>query len=328
MSFIFYPYCVPVKGYNRSIVCNLQTGTFDFISNMLYEQIVFGERNDSLPMDQEENNTEGINQLNLNGYGYFEKDNGIDPHHFKKVDLSHHTASHIDNICIIIDDISLHDPGQIKSIVNNLLTRAAQFIFLKEVTEDVVSDLLTNFLDSTLYSIELVLPHKENFDLDNFSKFQRLSSIHFYEASEDSEIEQYEFKCISSKGKLDIHSKCGVRNKLSFGINYEFFTESLHFNNCLHKKMTIDAKGNIKNCPSSTAQFGNIYEENFEIKNVLKNRKFTQNWNVTKDMVKDCKVCEFRYMCMDCRVFTTDDENLSKPINCNYDPYSSTWNNN
>lgn len=326
MSFIFYPYCVPVKGYNRSVVCNLQKGTFDYISNTLYEQIAFGEKFDALDVDHAIEFQGDARHLSDSGYGYFEQEGGINPQMLKKIDLSHHTPSLIDNACIIIDNVDLHDYDQIRLIIDSLLTRAAQFIFLSKVDADEVDKVLSRFLDTTLYSIELVLPYNESFALDDLQSYKRLSSIHFYNASDDNEIVKYDFSCTLSKGKLDFHSKCGVRNNLSFGINYELFSESMHFNNCLHKKMTIDETGNIKNCPSSISQFGNIYTSDFEIEDILKNKKFTKNWNITKDMVKDCQVCELRYICLDCRVFTTNDENLTKPANCNYDPYSSTWN--
>lgn len=326
MSFIFYPYSIPVKGYNRSLVSNLQTGKFDFISNSLYQQIDFGEKYSAIHIDNEAEQKEDVNLLRENGYGYFEQEGSIQSQNLEKISLTHHTSSHIDNICILIDDVDLHDFDQVREIIDSLLARAAQFIFLSKVDEIVVHGLLAEFLDTTLYSIEIILPYNENIELDNLTKFQRLSSIHFYDAKEDSEISKYDFSCYLSNGELDIHNKCGVRNELSFDINYELFTESIHFNNCLHKKMTIDESGNIKNCPSSTTQFGNIYTQEFEKEDILNNKKFTKHWNITKDMVEDCQVCEFRYMCVDCRVFTTDNEKLTKPINCNYDPYSSTWN--
>ena len=40
------------------------------------------------------------------------------------------------------------------------------------------------------------------------------------------------------------------------------------------------------------------------------------------------KDCEFRYICTDCRVFIQEDANiLSKPLKCNYNPYTALWEN-
>ncbi len=50
-------------------------------------------------------------------------------------------------------------------------------------------------------------------------------------------------------------------------------------------------------------------------------------WRIKKDMIDVCKICEFRYICPDCRVFITDDTDiLSKPKKCNYDPITAVWN--
>lgn len=39
-----------------------------------------------------------------------------------------------------------------------------------------------------------------------------------------------------------------------------------------------------------------------------------------KDDIHICKMCEFRYMCFDCRVYITDINDIySKPLKCKYD---------
>jgi len=38
-----------------------------------------------------------------------------------------------------------------------------------------------------------------------------------------------------------------------------------------------------------------------------------------------CKSSEFRDICLDCRVYRADDNILSKPKKCKYDPYSNNW---
>ena len=41
-----------------------------------------------------------------------------------------------------------------------------------------------------------------------------------------------------------------------------------------------------------------------------------------KDKIDQCKDCEFRYACMDCRCFLKEADNpLSKRAKCKYNPY-------
>lgn len=55
------------------------------------------------------------------------------------------------------------------------------------------------------------------------------------------------------------------------------------------------------------------------ITEIINNSKFKNYDLITKDKVKDCKDCEFRYICTDFRVFIKDKNDLfSKPEKCNY----------
>jgi SPASM domain peptide maturase of grasp-with-spasm system len=88
----------------------------------------------------------------------------------------------------------------------------------------------------------------------------------------------------------------------------------------------VDINGEIKNCPSSAISYGNI--ANTSLIKAIKNNNFQKNWFISKDEIEVCKDCEFRYICIDCRVFVQDSKNqYSKPSKCNYDPYTATFKN-
>jgi len=107
-------------------------------------------------------------------------------------------------------------------------------------------------------------------------------------------------------------------------INMDFYSECINFNSCLNRKISIDAQGNIKNCPSCTQSFGNIKDTT--LKQALEHPDFKKLWSITKDQVDVCKDCEFRHMCTDCRVYIKDPENIySQPSKCTYNPYIAKW---
>ena len=59
---------------------------------------------------------------------------------------------------------------------------------------------------------------------------------------------------------------------------------------------------------------------------VVQQDPFKGYWNITKDAIEGCRDCEYRYVCTDCRAYTTDEENLyAKPLKCKYDPYTGVW---
>lgn len=65
--------------------------------------------------------------------------------------------------------------------------------------------------------------------------------------------------------------------------------------------------------------YGNI--KSTSLVDVCALRKFRSYWFITKDKIKVCKDCEYRYVCNDCRAFVK--HKFDKPKKCNYDPYKS-----
>ncbi|GAB4204436.1 MAG: hypothetical protein Fur0023_12220 [Bacteroidia bacterium] len=89
---------------------------------------------------------------------------------------------------------------------------------------------------------------------------------------------------------------------------------------------SIDRNGNIKNCPTMDKSYGNI--KNVPLFSAVVKKTFTKYWHINKDKISDCRVCEFRYICSDCRALISNPEDIySKPSKCKYHPYTSTWDN-
>jgi SPASM domain peptide maturase of grasp-with-spasm system len=102
------------------------------------------------------------------------------------------------------------------------------------------------------------------------------------------------------------------------------FTESQRHNSCLNRKLSVDARGEIRNCPSMERSFGNVRDTSLH--SALLHRDFRELWALNKDQVEVCKDCEFRYICVDCRAYIVNpDDRHSKPAKCGYDPYTATW---
>jgi len=104
------------------------------------------------------------------------------------------------------------------------------------------------------------------------------------------------------------------------------FFENRLYNGCLNRKISIDAEGLIRNCPSMTASFG--HHTQTSLVEVSMANEFRGAWHIRKDVIKECRDCEFRYACTDCRAYLKDAQDAySKPLKCGYDPYTGTWEN-
>lgn len=91
---------------------------------------------------------------------------------------------------------------------------------------------------------------------------------------------------------------------------------------CFGKKILVDPEFNVFPCPMERiAKIGQMEEENIIEKIVNYGRGFT------KDVVKSCSCCEFRYACHDCRADRLGNELYEKPWYCLYIPEKGFWEN-
>lgn len=120
------------------------------------------------------------------------------------------------------------------------------------------------------------------------------------------------------------YDRCGKINPLYFTNNIEHISESQCHNTCLNRKLSIDIKGNIKNCPNMQNIYGNVFESSLEV--IFKHPDFKQYWFLKKDSISICRDCEYRHICTDCRAFIENPADIfSKPLKCGYNPYTNLW---
>lgn len=64
---------------------------------------------------------------------------------------------------------------------------------------------------------------------------------------------------------------------------------------------------------------GTLAKDDFQLNNNI--RKFT------KDKIKECSECEYRYACFDCRPNSLSKKLNEKPWYCTYQPLTGMWEN-
>lgn len=108
------------------------------------------------------------------------------------------------------------------------------------------------------------------------------------------------------------------------------FDQAHFYHNCLAGKITITYRGNAVPCMFARKQVcGNILTSSLD--EILASEKLNQHWRTTKDQIKKCKDCEYRYACYDCscRPITSsadsDESWPDCPIGCSYNPYTGEW---
>ena len=326
--------CIPVKGYSRSIILDLQRQSYFLIPNTLIDLfeddlLVINEKNEY--SDTEKNIiNEYISFLLENDLVFMTNKNELEL--FPKLNLDWNYPSTITNAVFDIKDNDL-DWHNILTGLKELQCYHIQIRYFSPVSIEKIKEICNIMFSSLVFSIDIILPYnliyKNKEWIELMENYPKISKIIFYNSNSDEvvHIDNKGFSaiyCIRTNCNSDLH--CGIIHPGYFSINIPTFTESQMYNTCLNRKIGIDVDGNIKNCPSCNQTFGNINE--ISLLEAIQKQGFKQYWNITKDQIDVCKDCEFRHICIDCRAFIKDPENkYSQPLKCNFNPYISKWSN-
>ncbi|MDR6514595.1 grasp-with-spasm system SPASM domain peptide maturase [Chryseobacterium camelliae] len=242
------------------------------------------------------------------------------------------TPNAITNAYLEIKNINILN--QINESLSNLGTEYVVIHYYNILDIDEIKYIEEIFKNSTITAIEIISEynqiHNELFIETAESFCKRIYHFSFYncQRSPFKLKNKYKFTLSFVKEKINTNS-CGKVDLKYFNTNLQKVVEAINYNSCLHKKISIDINGNIKNCPAMTQSFGNI--ANTTLEKALTDHEFRKYWNLTKDNIEICKDCEFRYICTDCRAYTeqtsfsSEGLDISKPLKCGYDPYSGRW---
>jgi SPASM domain peptide maturase of grasp-with-spasm system len=335
--FLLFSNCIPVKGAQRSVICDLQRSRYKLIPNMLYEALLDLQIKSikEVIYDSKTNIEEGLNSyLNLlveDDWGMLTKE----PKRFPKLNLEWDSPMKITNAIIDISHSSDYSIKDTFSQLEELGCEAVQIRCFDKFTLDTLNIIHDSTIISSITFIELLIPFSSSPDLN--SRIQELLRINMrfksivFHSSPKNDIESIELGQTHLSfinhltAVIDSNEHCGMVDKSLFTVNIPSFTEAIHFNSCLNRKISICENGEIKNCPSMVKSFGNI--KNVKLIDVLIDKNFSESWTINKDQIEICKDCEFRYICTDCRAFLVDSKNkFSKPVKCKYDPYTASWN--
>lgn len=336
--FNLYSNCIIAEGINRSLIMDLQRGKSFPIPNSMLDVINFlkikNTYDDTILKFGIENKNildEYLDFLIVNELGFFlDKDEFSS---FLDLDKTIEFPTHITNIVIELSELTILFYDSIIESLDKIIVSNIQLISYETLKFNDLSDILKKLKSCELKSVELVVKYSEEL-IDNINQFDNvlndITSIIFHSVPPkvDNNIDFTTFDINFTNEKIDGFKFCGLVKLEDFSTNQLKVLESLSHNSCLHKKISIDKEGNIKNCPSMPQSFGNIKDTTLE--EALNHPDFKKYWNVNKDMIAVCKDCEFRHICTDCRAYTErthfeGEIDLSKPLKCGYNPYTNEW---
>lgn len=328
--FILFSCCIPVKGASRSTVCDLQRNMFQLIPNVLYEILTehagksIQELFEAYDHEHDEEIAEYLDFLVKHEYGFYSEEH----QRFPRMDLNWHNPLPVTNAIVDFDGKSTHSLSDIVSQLSAIRCAAIELRFFHAVPFKRLEASLKLFEDTAIRGVQVIAGYHRDQSLTKVRQLlqvcPRVQRIYIHSAPQDVVDKATESRIVFSSQKVDSEACCGNVLPQYFVANVPFFTEAQTFSTCLNRKISIDRRGAIKNCPSMVMSYGQVGE--VALKEVIDQLDFKKVWHINKDQVLVCRDCEFRYMCHDCRAYLSDPDNLySKPAKCTYDPYHTTW---
>lgn len=333
--FLLYANCIPVKGVSRSIICDLHRNEYEFIPNALFDILTEHKKKSISEIKKHfENQYDEI----IDEYFDFLLDKELIYkcsasflNYFPELDLNWEYPAQISNMIIDCNTVPEFINTALVTELEQLGCQHIQFrIFKPTALSQIIEKINCYFDGSGISTIAIQIPFQTipPRELDEaLERSSRITEILFYNAPKNK-IEYYNgYRSICllyHDQDISAEHHCGQVSERYFATNIPHYTESLRYNTCLNRKVSIDINGNIKNCPSMTESFGNI--ENTTLNKAINEPGFKKYWNITKDQIASCKDCEFRHICTDCRAYLEfPEDQYSKPLKCGYDPYTTQW---
>ncbi|MCW3465058.1 grasp-with-spasm system SPASM domain peptide maturase [Chitinophaga nivalis] len=334
IPFRLFTCCLPVEGAQRSVLCDVQRQSIHLIPNTLYEILLLhdGKTIEQVYQYYEHEQDEIIHEyfefLLREEFIFFTET----PAAFPPMDLTWDEPYPVTNAIIDLDAAT--PPLPWPRLIHELETLGCQHIQLRCFSDHPLTffeDILQQLEHTRILSAELIIKYQDHFTqpmLVGFcSLFKRITLLTLHTTPFTETVfhpPAGNARILYIPSPIDAATHCGHIIPDYFSINIKTFTESQQYNTCLNRKISIDAAGNIKNCPSMKDSFGNVYDSTLLA--ALAHPAFKKYWHINKNQISVCKDCEFRHICTDCRAYLENPQDiLSKPLKCGYNPYTCEW---
>lgn len=114
--------------------------------------------------------------------------------------------------------------------------------------------------------------------------------------------------------------------KPNFSTTREKFIKAMFLNSCWYGKMVIMDNGDVLPCEFEREyKYGNV--KNTNISEILMSDALQKKWRLTYSYIDDCKDCEYRFACHDCRALgkSVSGNIYGKNPRCLYDVTRGIW---
>jgi len=331
-TFSLFSTCIPVRGYKRSIIYDLNRYSFYYVPNDLIEVIKALEKKSLGILEKEYSIKEWkivgeyIKYLVDLDLGFYL--NIDDKNSFPQIDLYWDYPEVISNIIL---QYSLLLKKYIKIVLQNIDKLNCSSLEIRIQNTICYSELvcfLDIFNNSIIQTIDIIL-YKDTLSkiqLEKISKNNRLRKIIILSSTRNYLSGKIHF----IKTGTSSQKKISISKREFFTVNINFFSESQEYNTYFNRKLYINAEGNIYNSPETINTYGNIFDNRTNILNLVSSTAYQKLWRIPKTKIEPCNICEYRFMCLDNRIPLLKSKPKGEIMyffteECEYNPISMKW---
>lgn len=253
---------------------------------------------------------------------------------FTPLDVEFHDSSVVQDAIIDVDE-SMHDLDGILKQLDRLLCRSVQIRSYSSILEIKHIKYIHLLLDNlSIFSVAFIIKWSRHLDGVNWEVFfrdhPRIRDIIVHSTPEESMAGKAHVPIFFGQNRMEWRSDPFVSEQSCGSIslsrmcrpNARNVALMRSLNGCLGGKISIDRSGQICNCPSMPKRYGSDISK---LRDVFELDEFQAPARITKDSIDTCRSCEFRYVCSDCRAYTSGGDPFGKPSKCSYDPQLGKW---
>lgn len=313
------------KGRNRSILIDFNRKKIDYVPNSMADILLeIVEKNVTIDQLKEGHSDkdklviqEYLDHLIKNEYAFFTET----PELFSPLDESIEASGVLTNAII---DIGEFVPRRFELSIRQLSDMNCPHLEIRifsTLSYQNIMQIVETTIDTNFRSVQLIIQDSPaisySFIENLFEKSNRLLKITVSNSDKNETKDMGGRTFQYTSHQIIDENHCGYVHLAYFNLDKSNYLIGKNYNSCLYGKLSIDQHGHIKNCPAMKASFGKV--ESTLIEDVISDSDFKTMWNIKKDNIDECKNCELRYICSDCRAFTKNNEVYSRPTHCSYE---------
>jgi hypothetical protein len=314
---IRYSTLIIVKGYLRNVLFDLVRNKYDFISHEMFDFFKKYQNRKLVGLSAAEKIL--LKEIIDKDWAFFSTQQEVS--FFPKLSTEWHDNIYVQNAVIFYEG-----KEDILNLALSTLSSPTGFcsyytiIITSDVKKETIARMLSILKKFSSIKVEIFIKYGDWINKFNDNRFE-IIQIHLVTI----------FKApIQIQRRRVVH----VAQDLEFDfIDYNYFNpnintyiESLRYNLFYHKKVIISESGYFVKSLVDKNPILKLTKQN--LPKVLNLLSKINKWDISKDKIDVCKICEFRNMCLDsCEIIERNNRSYFRKKECNYNPYIAKWDN-